>query len=121
VNPSAESDLRATAIDEGTSLAVASYAFRQAAGIGTFLLDDLRVGTRFSDVIGFQLQIRRGPAWVEVTWPLAAETEGYHLQGSLSGRATDWQTLNETPERNEDRFLARVPLSQVRYFFRLAK
>jgi hypothetical protein len=57
INPTAESDPGVTATDEGTAtrpnpLDVAAYAFRQGSGYGTVWVDDLRVGTAFSDVAG---------------------------------------------------------------------
>jgi hypothetical protein len=57
LNPAAESDPSATATDPGTAIApnpfnVFTYAFRQAAGEGTVYVDDLKVGTAFTDVAG---------------------------------------------------------------------
>ena len=57
LNPSAESDPGVTATDAGTAtrpnpIDVVAYAFRQASGIGTVLVDDLKVGTSFADVAG---------------------------------------------------------------------
>lgn len=56
LNPTAESDPSVTANDAGTILRpnpidVVAYAFRQASGEGGMLIDDLRVGTTFNDVV----------------------------------------------------------------------
>lgn len=55
LNPADESDPSVTATDPGTEtrpnpIDVVAYAFRQATGIGTMVIDDLKVGTAFSDV-----------------------------------------------------------------------
>lgn len=62
VNPSAETDPGATANDvlpyepsgvpTNGVVNVGHYAFRQASGEGTLIIDDLKVGTSFSDVAG---------------------------------------------------------------------
>jgi hypothetical protein len=52
VNPAAESDPNASSTDPASPLAIASFAFRQAAGIGAVNVDALRVGTSFADVTG---------------------------------------------------------------------
>ena len=57
VNPTAESDPSVTATDVGTTarpnpINVVAYAFRQASGEGTMLIDDLKVSTVFNDIAG---------------------------------------------------------------------
>ncbi len=57
LNPSAESDPSVTATDAGTTartnqIDVVAYAFRQNAGEGTMLIDDLKVSTVFNDIAG---------------------------------------------------------------------
>ena len=56
LNPAVESDPSVTATDPGTAtrpnpIDVVSYAFRQSTGEGAMLIDDLRVGTTFQDVV----------------------------------------------------------------------
>jgi endonuclease/exonuclease/phosphatase family metal-dependent hydrolase len=51
LNPVAESDPSITTGDEGATFTVVSYAFRQNSGAGNLTIDDLRVGTAFTDVI----------------------------------------------------------------------
>ena len=56
LNPALETDPNVTATDIGVTrsnaIDVVSYAFRQAPGIGAEFIDDLRVGTAFTDVAG---------------------------------------------------------------------
>ncbi|MBI2925962.1 MAG: hypothetical protein HYY24_09685 [Verrucomicrobia bacterium] len=56
LDPAAESDASVTAADSATPATMTSFAFRQpassTAGIGTLLVDDLRIGTAFTDVVG---------------------------------------------------------------------
>ena len=56
LDPVTESDASVTATDTATPATMTSFAFRQpassTAGIGTLLVDDLRVGTAFTDVVG---------------------------------------------------------------------
>jgi hypothetical protein len=56
VNPTAESETGVTASDAVTAtdlIAITHFSFRQASGVGNpVLIDDLRVGTSFGDVVG---------------------------------------------------------------------
>lgn len=51
IDPTAESDLSVSTAEAASDFTVAAYAFRQAPGEGTLLVDDLRVGTTFGDVV----------------------------------------------------------------------
>jgi len=51
LDPTAETDPNVTASDLSTPLDVNTLAFRQNAGMGTLLLDDVKVGTTFADVV----------------------------------------------------------------------
>lgn len=51
IDPRAESDEGVTTVGGATSFAVAGFAFRQAAGEGRWRVDELRVGTRFVDLV----------------------------------------------------------------------
>ena len=53
IDPTAETDPSITStVNPGNPGPVATYAFRQNTGVGTMLIDDLRVGTAFGDVAG---------------------------------------------------------------------
>jgi len=51
LNPSAETDFSVTATDATSTNNVSSYSMRQATGMGTLALDNLKVGTSFVDVL----------------------------------------------------------------------
>ena len=53
INPALETDSRVTGTDFAASpISVLTFAFRQAPGGGSLLIDSLKVGTAFSDVAG---------------------------------------------------------------------
>ena len=52
LNPSSESEEGVTSTDFSPPINIYAYAFRQASGGGTVLIDDLKVGNSFSDVMG---------------------------------------------------------------------
>lgn len=51
INPLAESDPGVSATDTPGPITITSFAFRQTSGEGTMLIDDLKVGTSFAEVI----------------------------------------------------------------------
>lgn len=51
LNPSAETDAGVSATDSPSLASISSWAFRQASGIGTNFVDDLKIGGAFSDVV----------------------------------------------------------------------
>jgi len=71
VDPLAESSTSVTATDSTSSTTIYSYAFRENTGIGTLTLDDLKIGSLFSEVnIGVppRLTAARSGSDVVVTW-----------------------------------------------------
>ncbi|HXJ59598.1 MAG TPA: hypothetical protein VNU68_23380 [Verrucomicrobiae bacterium] len=123
VNPTAETDPAIRATDEGSPFAVVNYAFRQSGGIGTLAVDDLRVGTSFAEVVPpiQRLSIRRTDSRaIEVSWPLAARTAGYFLQGTDDLSATLWEEYGDV-EPTGDQIVVRFEPSSSSWFFRLAR
>jgi len=51
VNPANETSSSVTGTDSAGTMSTVQYAFRQAAGEGTIMVDDLVVGTTFADVV----------------------------------------------------------------------
>ena len=51
LNPSAETDSSVSATDSATAIAMTAFAFRQTTGEGNLFVDDLVVGSTFSDLI----------------------------------------------------------------------
>lgn len=60
IDPAAESDPSISS-DAGTAVTVNSFAFRQAAGIGTLSVDDLVVATTFEEALQHAAEIRTAP------------------------------------------------------------
>lgn len=52
VDATAETDPSVSATDDGTPITVVALALRQASGLGTLVLDDLRVATSFAELFG---------------------------------------------------------------------
>ncbi len=99
INPASESSTKVTAADTAGSVAVFSYAFRQDNGIGTFTVDDLKVGTEFADVStvvqSYSLRIFKSGADVVLAWPTAAT--GFTLQVNTDLNTTNWVNVGTTP------------------------
>jgi endonuclease/exonuclease/phosphatase family metal-dependent hydrolase len=64
--PSSEADSSVSASDTTSSVPISNFSLRQAAGIGTMLIDDLTVATTFAEVTGTQSNV---PPFI-VTQPL---------------------------------------------------
>jgi hypothetical protein len=50
ISPGSEASASVSSSDTANAVTVFSFALRQSAGIGVFTLDDLKIGTRFTDV-----------------------------------------------------------------------
>ncbi len=97
VNPTNESSLGTNATDLASASAISMFAFRQSASIGTFTIDDLRVGLSFAAVMGADpcLRIEKvDEANVRLSWPAAAS--GFILQ-SRSDLNEGWLDVLATP------------------------
>lgn len=88
INPLQESDAGVNATDQSDPVAVTGYGFRQDSGLGTVLIDELRVGRSFNAVTRIaspapQLRIRREAELLLLEWM----GEGYELEvaGRLDG------------------------------------
>jgi hypothetical protein len=99
VNPASESSTSVSATDAAANAPVFSYAFRQDSGIGTFTVDDLKVGTEFTDVStvvqSYSLRAFKSGSDVIVAWPTAAS--GFTLQSCNNLTTTNWQNVLTTP------------------------
>ncbi|MDB6125268.1 MAG: hypothetical protein JWQ71_4261 [Pedosphaera sp.] len=94
VNPQAESSTSVTATDAIGITEIDSYAMRQSSGIGTNLVDNLKIGTSFSDVATIvaapapiPLNLQYTGASVILTWT----NPSFHLQSAttVAGPYTD--------------------------------
>lgn len=84
LNPASESDANVTASDLPSTVTISSYGFRQDASLGaTMLVDDLRVGLNFSDVVltginPIPLNMQRKAGQVILSWA----NQGFVLQSA---------------------------------------
>jgi hypothetical protein len=91
VDPSAETDTSVSAPDNAGSITVFSFAFRQPTGaIGTFTVDDLKIGACYEDVaeVRYSLTVEVSGNDVKVRWPTAAV--GYSLECNGDLNTTTW-------------------------------
>lgn len=103
VNPTSETSLGTNATDLASVNAISMFAFRQSASIGTFTIDDLRVGLSFAAVMGAEpcLRIERVDEFsVRLAWPVGAV--GFVLQ-SRADLSEEWLDVLQLPavEGNE--------------------
>jgi hypothetical protein len=79
VNPVSEASTSVTSTDNAFTFDVYTYAFRQNSGIGNLAVDDVKVGTAFSDVVESRpaLTITATGNNVTLSWPT---TPGYVLR-----------------------------------------
>jgi hypothetical protein len=123
VDPATEDDLNVTATDAPSLFDVSSYAFRQSAGMGAFAVEDLKIGTSFSDVASIalpRLEIAQNGSAIEISWP--AETAEFVLQSSSAiGDAASWANVNQQATMVADRYVLSVSGSTGNLFFRLTR
>ena len=121
INPNFESDTSVTATDSAFPFEVWTYAFRQSGGIGSLVVDDLKIGTAFLDVITPRpgLTITHSGSDIQITWPAAFT--GYTLQykGDLS--AATWTDYTGTVSSQGDNSVVRFLGVSGQRFFQLVK
>ena len=91
VNPTNEASLGTNATDLTSASTISMFAFRQSSSIGTFTIDDLRIGLSFAAVMGAEpcLRIERvDEVNLRLAWPAGAV--GFVLQSR-----GDWDGLWE--------------------------
>lgn len=123
VNPTGESSPGVTALDAPSTITVVSWAFRQAAGIGTMAIDELKVGTSFAAVSPYvrqpaSLRIDRIGGGMQISWPVSAPG---NLQGTPSLTQINWQTVAEPVSTNGNHKLVTIVNPTGSRFFRLAE
>jgi len=121
INPNFESDASVTATDTAFPFEVWTYAFRQSGGIGSLVVDDLKIGTAFLDVITPRpsLTITHSGSDIQISWPTAFT--GYTLQykGDLS--AATWTDYTGTVSSQGDNSVVRFSGVGGQRFFQLVK
>lgn len=121
LNPASETSPGVNAVDGAQPVTVEAFTFRQNSDIGTVLVDDLKIGTAFSDVaeVRYSLTITTSGGAVDVSWPTAAA--GYSLQFTESLSPAVWVPFSGTVTAEGDRNVARIVGPTGNQFFRLAK
>lgn len=117
VNPNAESEPGVTATDMTSVAVIGDFSFRQTAGIGNSLVDGLKVGTRFADVVVVRpvLRITATGNDVHVFWPLSFE--GFTLQYKPDLAAPDWTNYTgPVGQAGDDHLVELLGVTDNRYF-----
>ncbi len=97
IDPSEETDTSVSSPDSTGAITVFSFAFRQPTGaIGTFTVDDLKIGACFGDVVEARprLTIEVSGSDVKVRWPTSAV--GYSLECNTDLNTTTWNPAGGT-------------------------
>ena len=119
LNPVDETSSGLMAPDSPSLSSIEAFTFRQNGGIGVVCVDDLKIGTAFSDVAPFGLRITKVGADVEISWPVAAE--GYTLQSTESLSPADWSDYSDQGSAVGDRKVVSITGVTGTRFFRLFK
>jgi hypothetical protein len=121
LNPSSESSPGVSAVDGAQPVTVEAFTFRQNSDIGTVLVDDLKIGTAFTDVaeLRYSLDIVVAGNDVQVAWPTAAA--GYNLEATDILDPAAWTPYTGEVSIEGDRSVVRFVGVTGNRFFRLVK
>ena len=121
INPNFESDASVTATDTAFPFEVWTYAFRQSGGIGSLVVDDLKIGTAFLDVITPRpsLTITHSGSDIQIAWPAAFT--GYTLQYKDDLSAATWTGYTGAVSSQGDNSVVRFSGVSGQRFFQLVK
>jgi len=121
INPLLESDASVTATDTASPFEVWTYGFRQSGGIGSLVVDDLKIATAFLDVVTAlpALTITQNGSDVQVAWPNTIT--GYTLQYKDDLATASWTAYTGTLAAQGGSFVASFDGVGGQRFFRLAK
>jgi hypothetical protein len=104
VNPQTEASSSVTATDTIGLSEITIYGLRQATGIGTNTLDNLKIGTSFSDVAtiiapppAVSLKVALVNGNVQISW--STNSVDYVLESKAVNGAS-WMTVSQTPAVN---------------------
>ena len=119
LNPVDETSSSLMAPDSPSPSSIEAFTFRQNSGIGVVCVDDLKIGTAFSDVAPFGLRITKMGTAVEISWPVAAQ--GYTLQSSEGLSPADWSDYPDQGMAMGGRNVVTITDVTGTRFFRLFK
>jgi len=119
VDPFGESDAGATGTDAGFPFDVFTYAFRQNSGIGLLTVDDLKIGTAFSDVVTPTLRVTASGDDVQICW--SSSFSNYLLQATDELVPANWTPVNDPILLQGDKIIVNYSNTTGHRFFRLIK
>lgn len=99
VDPRYETDPSATATDNSSAIAILAIAFRQDSSMGITTIDDLVIGTSFTDVVPFVAAPNPIPLainWVEGKAVLSWTDSAFKLQSATTVNGTFSDVANAT-------------------------
>lgn len=123
VNPSSEASPSVSGTDSPFVGWIWTYAFRQSSGMGSMAIDNLKVGTAFSEVfdasaVPATLNVAKSGSSIQISWTTA--TAGYVLQ-STGSIGTSWSNASETPVQNGNTYTVTINGPSGNQFYRLIK
>jgi hypothetical protein len=123
INPASEDSDSITGTDGAFPFEVFTYAFREAGGIGDIVIDDVKVGTAFTDVAEarYAIEISAAGNDVQISWPVAATTAGYGLEFTDDMNSTIWSSYTGEISVQDERNIVRFFDVTGNQFFRLAR
>ncbi len=125
LDPSNQASTSVTASDSPSSLTIDSFAFRQAANIGTLLVDNLKIGGAFSNVVTVvnlpelvTMNVAKVGSSIQISW--TTSDSAYALQSTSTVNA-NWATASETPVQNGTTYTVTINSPSGNKFYRLIK
>ena len=119
VDPFSESDAGAIGTDSGFPFEVYTYAFRQTTGLGALTVDEIKVGTAFTDVVQPSLRISASGDDVQIYWSSSFTT--FVLQGTGELVSPNWVDVAEPIVSQGDKLVVNLNNTTGYRFFRLVK
>jgi hypothetical protein len=126
LNPQSMSSPSVTAADAVTPTAISMFALRQATGIGTFWLDDLRIGLSFESVVSAaptaerpMLRWQASGGTLFLSWPV--EPTGFVLESNNTVGPGGWLPVLSVPTITNSEHVLTLPLGDGSSFFRLRR
>jgi hypothetical protein len=124
LNPASEASDGVNAVDGAQPVTVEAFTFRQNSDIGTVFVDDLKIGTSFSDVaeVRYSLAILGAEDDVQISWLRAARDAGYRLQENTGLDPAGWSDVStDLISEQGERLVVRFFDVTDKRFFRLLK
>ena len=124
INPgfeSAASD-RADGTDTVTAVGITTFALRQSnagGGMGVLALDNLKIGTAFSDVVTPALRVSASGDDVQICW--SSSISDYVLQATDDLALANWLPVNDPILVQGDKVIVNYNNTTGHRFFRLVK